>query len=165
MLIEQKSQDVDLRKGSKQSDGSMLTPYQQARRYAGYLPFNQAPRWIVVCNFQQFHIHDMNRPNDEPEIVKLSDFEKEYPRLQFLVDEGNENIKREMEISLQAGDLVGVLYDALLQQYIDPTAPETLKSLNALCVRLVFCLYAEDAGIFGKHLMFHDYLQAHSTDA
>ncbi|MCH5279495.1 MAG: class I SAM-dependent DNA methyltransferase [Christensenellaceae bacterium] len=165
VLIEQKSQDVDLRKGSKQSDGSMLTPYQQARRYAGYLPFNQAPRWIVVCNFQQFHIHDMNRPNDEPEIVNLSDFEKEYPRLQFLVDEGNENIKREMEISLQAGDLVGVLYDALLQQYIDPTAPETLKSLNALCVRLVFCLYAEDAGIFGKHLMFHDYLQAHSTDA
>jgi len=64
-----------------------------------------------------------------------------------------------MEVSLQAGELVGVLYDALLKQYKDPTAPETLKSLNALCVRLVFCLYAEDAGIFGRRDMFHDYLK------
>lgn len=164
VLIEQKSQDIDLRKGSKQSDGSILSPYQQARRYAGYLPFNQAPRWVVVCNFQEFQIHDMNRPNDEPEIVMLADLEKEYSRLQFLVDEGNENIRREMEISLQAGDLVGVLYDALLKQYKDPSDPQNLKSLNALCVRLVFCLYAEDAGVFGRPLMFHDYLQAHSAE-
>ena len=60
---------------------------------------------------------------------------------------------------MQAGELVGVLYDELLKQYKDPTAPETLKSLNALCVRLVFCLYAEDAGIFGRRDMFHDYLK------
>ncbi len=165
VLIEQKGQDIALTKGYKQSDGSMLTPYQQARRYAGYLPHDQNPRWIVVCNFRKFHIHDMNRPNDPPEVVNLSDLEKEYFRLQFLVDEGNENIKREMEISLQAGDLVGVLYDALLKQYKNPNDPETLKSLNALCVRLVFCLYAEDAGIFGSRLMFHDYLKAHAAEA
>lgn len=158
VLIEQKGQDIDLRKGYKQSDGSMLTPYQQARRYAGYLPHDKNPRWIVVCNFKEFHIHDMNRPNDEPEIVKLSNLEKEFSRLNFLVDTGDENIKKEMEISLQAGELVGVLYDALLKQYKDPESPETLKSLNALCVRLVFCLYAEDAGIFGKPNMFRDYL-------
>ena len=60
---------------------------------------------------------------------------------------------------MQAGELVGVLYDALLKQYKDPSAPETLKSLNALCVRLVFCLYAEDAGIFGRRDMLHDYLR------
>ena len=159
VLIEQKGRDIDLRKGYKQSDGSMLTPYQQARRYAGYLPHDQNPRWIVVCNFQEFQIHDMNRPNDEPEILKLADLEKEYHRLQFLVDTGNEHIKKEMEISLQAGELVGVLYDTLLKQYKDPNDPETLKSLNKLCVRLVFCLYAEDAGIFGGKSMFHDYLQ------
>ncbi len=164
VLIEQKGRDIDLTKGYKQSDGSMLTPFQQARRYAGYLPFNQTPRWIVVCNFREFRIHDMNRPNDEPEILLLSDLEKEYPRLDFLVDTGNENIKKEMEVSLKAGELVGVLYDALLKQYKDPSAPETLKSLNALCVRLVFCLYAEDAGIFGSRGMFHDYLQAHRSE-
>ena len=164
VLIEQKGQDVDLRKGYKQSDGSMLTPFGQARRYAGYLPFNQVPRWIIVCNFQTFEIHDMNRPNDEPEVLALADLEKEYHRLDFLVDTGKEHIKKEMEISLQAGELVGVLYDALLKQYKDPSAPETLKSLNKLCVRLVFCLYAEDAGIFGSKSMFHDYLEHHRAE-
>ena len=164
VLIEQKGADIDLSKGVKQSDGSVLTPYQQARRYAGNLPYSEAVRWIVVCNFQSFEIHDMNRPNDEPEIVLLENLEKEYHRLGFLVDTGNENIKKEMQISLQAGQLVGVLYDALLRQYKEPDNPETLKSLNALCVRLVFCLYAEDADIFGGHTMFHDYLQAHAAD-
>lgn len=165
VLIEQKGADIDLRRGSRQSDSSMLTPYQQARRYAGYLPHDMNPRWIVVCNFREFHIHDMNRPNDEPEVVALADLEKEYHRLNFLVDTGDENIKKEMEISLQAGEIVGTLYDALLKQYKDPESPETLKSLNALCVRLVFCLYAEDAEIFGGHGKFHDYMQRHQSDA
>lgn len=165
VLIEQKGQDVDLSKGYKQSDGSVLNPYQQARRYAGYLPHDKNPRWIVVCNFKEFHIHDMNRPNDLPEILELSELEKDYARLGFLVDTGDENIKKEMEISLQAGELVGELYDALLQQYKDPDSEETLKSLNALCVRLVFCLYAEDADIFGGRGKFNSYLQAHRSEA
>lgn len=158
VLIEQKGQDIDLKKGYKQSDGSVMTPYQQARRYAGYLPHDRNPRWIVVCNFREFRIHDNNNPNGEPEIVLLSDLEKEYRRLAFLADTGDENIKKEMEISIQAGELVGRLYDAFIKQYKDPTSAQTLKSLNMLCVRLVFCLYAEDAGILGRHGMFHDYL-------
>ena len=165
VLIEQKGRGIDLTIGYRQSDESFLTPYQQARRYGGYLPQSKQPRWIIVSNFDEFDIHDMNRPNDSPEIVKLCDLEKEYHRLQFLVDTTSEHIKKEMEISLKAGELVGVLYDALLAQYQNPNDPETLKSLNALCVRLVFCLYAEDAGIFGKHLMFHDYLKSHERDA
>ena len=160
VLIEQKGRDIDLSKSYKQSDGSMLTPFQQARRYAGLLPHNMNPRWIVVCNFQEFRIHDMNNPNAEPYVVLLADLEKEYSRLNFLVNTGSENLKREMEISIKAGELVGKLYDALLRQYKDPTSAKTLKSLNALCVRLVFCLYAEDAGIFDQHLMFHDYIAA-----
>ena len=159
VLIEQKGMDIDLKKGYKQSDGSMLTPFQQARRYAGYLPHNMNPRWIVVCNFKEFHIHDMNRPNDTPEVIKLEELETEYSRLQFLVDTGNERIQKEMQISLQAGDLVGKLYDALLKQYNSPASDAELKSLNMLCVRLVFCLYAEDAGIFGNKTMLHDYLK------
>lgn len=158
-LIEQKGMKIDLRKGERQSDGAMLTPFQQGRRYGGSLPKPEQPRWIVVCNFQSFEIHDMNRPNDAPEILQLEDLADEYHRLDFLLDTGKENIKKEMEISLQAGELVGILYDALLKQYKNPDDPETLKSLNKLCVRLVFCLYAEDAGIFGSKSMFHDYLQ------
>ena len=160
VLIEQKGKDIDLKKGYKQSDGSLMTPYQQARRYAGYLPHNKNPRWIVVCNFKEFHIYDNNRPNSDPEIVLLKDLEQEYPRLAFLVDTGDENIKKEMQLSIQAGELVGKLYDAFLKRYRDPANPHSLKSLNALCVRLVFCLYAEDAGIFGKKSLFHDYLRS-----
>ena len=163
-LIEQKGMKIDLKKGERQSDGAMLTPFQQGRRYGGFLPNPEQPRWIIVCNFQTFEIHDMNRPNDEPETLRLADLDKEYSRLDFLVDTGKEHIKKEMEVSLQAGELVGVLYDAFLKQYKDPSDPETLKSLNKLCVRLVFCLYAEDAGIFGSKSMFHDYLEHHRAE-
>lgn len=124
VLIEQKSRGISFKKGLKQSDGQLLTPYQQARRYAGYLPFNQTPRWIVVCNFEAFEIHDMNFPNGEPEVIPLADLEKEVHRLQFLVDTGNTTIQKEMEVSLQAGELVGVLYDAILKQYKDPSSPD-----------------------------------------
>ena len=171
VLIEQKGQDVDLLRGAGKLapaggvGGRTSADRQQARRYGGYLPQSEQPRWILVCNFREFHIHDMNRPNDEPEVLQLADLEKEYHRLQFIIDTTSDHIKKEMDISLKAGELVGVLYDALLEQYQDPNDPETLKSLNALCVRLVFCLYAEDAGIFGRHLMFHDYLSAHEREA
>ena len=159
VMIEQKSLGKDLRKAIKQSDGQMLSPFQQAKRYAAELPYSQRPRWIITCNFAEFNIYDMEKPNGEPEIIFLKDFPKEYYRMQFLVDSGSELMKQEMEISLKAGEIVGALYDALLKQYADPTAPATLQSLNKLCVRLVFCLYAEDANIFGKHMMFHDYIK------
>lgn len=158
VLIEQKGRNINLRKGYKQSDGSMQTPYGQARKYAGLMDCDQFPRWIIVCNFQEFHIHDMKFPNGEPEVLKLADLEKEYYRLQFLVDKGNEHIKKEMEVSIEAGEIVSLLYDAFAKQYADPTGERAMKSLNILCVRLVFCLYAEDAGIFGHHGMFRDYL-------
>ena len=159
VLIEQKGLNKDLRAPIRQSDGSLLTPFQQAKRYVTELPLSQHPRWIVTCNFSTFLVYDMEKPNGEPEEIHLADLEKEYYRLQFLVDVADANIQKEMEISIQAGELVGKLYDAILKQYIDPTAETTLKSLNMLCVRLVFCLYAEDAGIFGKHNMFHNYMQ------
>lgn len=160
VLVEQKSKDIVLTRGYKQSDGSLLSPYQQARRYGAYLPQSEQPRWIVVCNFQTFEIHDMNFPNGEPEVLTLADLAADCSKLNFLVNTGSDAIKHEEKVSLQAGELVGVLYDALLQQYKDPTDPTTLKSLNALCVRLVFCLYAEDAGIFNhRRDMFHDYLR------
>ena len=159
VMIEQKSLDKDLRKGIKQSDGSFLTPFQQAKRYVTELPLSKHPRWIVTCNFGEFLVYDMEKPNGEPEQIFLKDLAKDYYRLQFLVDTGNENVRREMDISLKAGVLVGKLYDAILKQYKNPDSPETLKSLNMLCVRLVFCLYAEDAGIFGTHEMFGQYLK------
>lgn len=163
VLIEQKGKSKDLRKPIKQSDGTLLNPFQQAKRYAAELPYSQRPRWIVTCNFTEFLIYDMEKPTGEPESILLKDLPKEYYRLQFLVDTGDENIRREMEVSIKAGELVGVMYDEILKQYIDPTNEHSLKSLNMLCVRLVFCLYAEDAGIFGGHAKFHNYIKSFSA--
>ena len=159
VLIEQKGSHVKLGRTAVQSDGEKLTPYGQAFRYNNYLPYDQKAKFIIVCNFSEILIYNMNKPNGEPDQILLKDLPKEFYRLQFLVDTGSEHLKKEMEISLKAGELVGKLYDAILKQYKNPDDPETLKSLNKLCVRLVFCLYAEDAGIFGKHGMFHDYLR------
>jgi len=159
VMIEQKSLDKNLRTGIKQSDGSILSPFQQAKRYAAELPYSKRPRWIITCNFSEFLVYDMEKPNAEPEQIFLKDLPKEYYRLSFLVETENQNLKKEMEISLKVGELVGKLYEAILRQYKNPDNPETLKSLNVLCVRLVFCLYAEDAGIFGKHEMFGNYLK------
>ena len=163
VLIEQKSLGIDLRKGSRQSDGAMLNAFQQGKRYSNELAFDKKPRWIVACNFSEFHIHDMNRPHDEPEVILLSELEKENHRMSFLVDKTSERIKREEAVSVEAGKLVGKLYDALITQYNKPKDKteelRNLHSLNTLCVRLVFCLYAEDAGIFGGRNMFHDFLK------
>ena len=165
VMIEQKSIDKDINKPIRQSDGTPLTPFQQAQRYSAVLPYSQRPRWIVICNFKEFAVHDMENPNGEPYIIQLKDLGREYYRLKFLVELGSEHLQKEMEVSMKAGEIVGKLYDAFIKQYIDPTKPSSMRSLNILCVRLVFCLYAEDAGIFGRHDMFHDYMAQFDTEA
>ncbi len=162
VLIEQKSKNKDLREPIRQSDGSLLNPFQQARRYVVSLPVSEHPRWIVTCNFSEFLVYDMEQPNGEPEQILLENLGKEYYRLQFLVDAKNEHISKEMEVSMQAGEIVGKIYEALLKQY-DDNSPEALRWLNILCVRIVFCLYAEDAGVF-THDQFHDYLVRYEAD-
>ncbi len=161
VLIEQKSLGKDLRKGILQSDGSMLNPFQQARRYVVSLPLSEHPRWIVTCNFSEFLVYDTEQPNGEPEQILLENLGKEYYRLMFLVDEKSEHISKEMRVSMQAGKIVGNIYEALLEQYADDSA-EALRWLNILCVRIVFCLYAEDAGVF-RHDQFHDFLSTYEA--
>lgn len=163
VLIEQKGADRDLNKAIQQSDNTYLTPFQQAKRYSANLPYSKRPRWIVTCNFKEFYVYDMEQPNGEPKVIKLADLDKEAYRLEFLIDKTNEHIEREMKVSIEAGEIVGEIYESLLKQYINPDSPESLHAINQLVVRLVFCLYAEDAGIFGHHRIFHDYLARFSS--
>lgn len=156
VLIEQKGADKDLNKAIKQSDGTFLTPFQQAKRYSANLPYSKRPRWIVTCNFKEFYVYDIEQPNGEPKVIKLADLDKEAYRLEFLIDKTNEHLEREMKVSIEAGEI----YEGLLKQYINP---DSLHAINQLVVRLVFCLYAEDAGIFGHKMMFHDYLARFSS--
>ena len=162
-MIEMKSLGKDLGKPILQSDGTKLSPFQQAQRYILGLPVSQHPKWIVTCNFAEFDVYDMENPKGEPQRILLRDLETDYYRLQFLVDEGSDHLKKEMEVSMQAGEIVGRMYDALVKQY-DMTDPMSSRYLNILCVRLVFCLYAEDAGVFGRHDMFHDYMAHYETE-
>ncbi len=163
VMIEQKGRDKNLKAAIRQSDGSLLNPFQQAKRYITELPVSQHPKYVITCNFQEFLIYDMDNPQGEPQQLLLKDLPKEAYRLDFLVDEKKTVSPKELRVSIDAGKLVGRLYDALLQKYKDPTAPQSLRSLNVLCVRLVFCLYAEDAGIFGSHSQFYDYLAAYRS--
>lgn len=162
VLIEQKSLGKSLTAPIQQSDGSLLSPLQQAQRYVHALLDTKGrqavPRWVVTCNFAEFRVYDLDHPQNEAQVIKLADLPTEYYRLKFLVDTDNENLKREMELSLKAGELVGIIHDRFLEQYSDPMAVHTQRSLNKLCVRLVFCLYAEDAGLFGPIDAFSKYI-------
>lgn len=163
VLIEQKGANKDLSKAIKQSDGSFLTPFQQAKRYSANLPYSKQPRWIITCNFKEFYVYDMEKPHGEPTVIRLEDLEKEAYRLEFIVGTTDEHLEREMAISMEAGEIVKEIYSGLLQQYKNPDNPESLHAMNQLIVRLVFCFYAEDAGMFGKKTMFHDYLSRFSS--
>lgn len=163
VLIEQKGANKDLSKAIKQSDGSFLTPFQQAKRYSANLPYSKQPRWIITCNFKEFYVYDMEKPHGEPTVIRLEDLEKEAYRLEFIVGTTNEHLEREMAISMEAGEIVREIYSGLLKQYKNPDNPESLHAMNQLIVRLVFCFYAEDAGMFGKKTMFHDYLARFSS--
>lgn len=122
VLIEQKGIKINLDAPENQSDGTPLTPFQQAKRYASELPVDLHPRWIIVSNFKEIRVYDMNKPDEKPQVIFLEDLERDYYRLEFLVDRKNENIRREVDISVAAGALVGKMYDALVKEYINPTA-------------------------------------------
>ena len=162
VIIEQKNKDIDLSKAALQSDGTTQTPFEQAKRYSDWLPVSKRAQWIVTCNFQEFQIHDMEKPKEPPTVIKLEDLPKEWRKFQFMADPRGTNPKNihEVEVSVKAGELVGKLYDALKKRYKNPDNPESLRSLNILCIRIVFLLYAEDAGLFAKRA-FHDYMLAH----
>lgn len=158
VLIEQKSIDKSLTSKIRQSDGSYKSPFQQAKAYSIELPYSERPRWIIICNFKEFHIYDMENPKGEPESILLEKLDTQYERLSILINKDDTRIQEILEISIKAGELVGELYDSLLSQYNNPEDEEAHRDLNILCVRLVFCFYAEDSGLFEKPRMFYNYL-------
>ena len=161
VLIEQKSRGKRLDEKILQSDGSELTPAEQGMRYAAAMNLSEQPRWIIACNFDNFEIYDQEKKGEPPVTVTLANFEEEFRRLSIVADRDANAIPYETKLSVEAGGLIGKLYKALFEQYGDKVAEDVRDhSLNVLCVRLAFCLYAEDSGLFGKHGLFHDYLRA-----
>ena len=166
IIIEQKSPDINLDSPAKQSDGTMASPFEQAKRYYDWLPRSQKGRFIIVCNFREIRVHDMETPKAPPEVILLENIEKEINRLAFIINKNAQSPRdiRERDMSIEAGELVGKLYDSILKKYINPKDDDSKRSLNIFCVRIVFLLYAEKAGIFSPG-QFTDFLKAHSATA
>ncbi len=138
------------------------TPYEQAKWYANELPSSIKPRWIIVTDFDEFRIHDLDTENPEREYVsvKLEDLPEQSYLFDFFFDKSQSRLVKEKELSVEAGEIVGRLYNSLMAQYknIDTDAHEQ-RSLNILIVRFVFLLYAEDAGLLQEHQAFLKYMR------
>lgn len=163
-IIEQKSIDTDLDKPEIRQ-GVMVTPFEQAKRYADSLRNSERPDTIIVCDFNQFRIHDLDsdRPAETYVSFTLDELPEQLHLLDFLIDPQMQRRRREEKVSLDAGARIGKLYEMVREQYIDPDSPESQHSLNVLCVRLVFLLFAEDAGLFKKD-SFYRYLKPMPAD-
>lgn len=162
VIIEQKSLGIALDKPQAGHDG--MTPYEQALMYNDGLPYSEKARWIVTSNFAEIWIYDLDKRKPEEDVVKVSldNLDTDYSMLQFLFDNKVEEIRKELRVSQEAGDRIGNIYDSLLAQIPGEPTEEEYKSLNLFCVRLVFCYYAEDAGLFGKY-QFRDYMKSFNT--
>ena len=173
-LIEQKSSGIDLNKAKKQSDGSELTPFEQAKRYNDELPHSQKARYIIVCNFDEFHIHDMESPKDPPQIINFADLTKQIHRFAFLNESKSDELKalalaKQSELSFKAARLIRQIQDELIALYAAATpsgesSEQDFASINMLLTRLVFCFYADDSGVFTRHDMFGAYLATHKAN-
>lgn len=164
-IVEMKGKNVkDLSKPIHQSGGDDLTPFEQAKRYANFLPNSEQPRWIIVSNFTEIDIHDMERPLDKPKVIMLEDLPKNVKALEFMVDASKQQVINEKQLSVDAGNLVGKIYNELTTAYskgrgVDVNDPKIQKSLNMLIVRLVFLMYADDSNLFGKEDIFQHFIE------
>lgn len=161
VLIEQKALGTDLDKPEERQN-KMKTPLDQALDYCEDLPRLNQPRFVITCNFAVFRIYDRDQFGRSELAAHafeftLTELGKHPEYLGFILDPQNSRLEKEKEVSIQAGELIGQLYDQLRTGYLDPDSPETMHALNALCVRLVFCLYCEDADLFSKDA-FYRYL-------
>ncbi len=101
-------------------------------------PVSQKEKWIILSNFAELWVYDMDSEKPEPRKFKLSELPAKCGVFQFLVNKEEQEISHEVEVSVKAGQYVGMLYDAFKKGLIDPDNEESLRSLNKLCVRLVF---------------------------
>ena len=160
VIVEQKGLGIDLDK-PEERQGRMVTPFEQALTYAESFPRNRQPRFVVVCNFSTFRVHDRDacpRAELAGKYVEftLEELGRNPHLLDFVTDPANSRSEREKQVSMEAGRLIGELHALLQAQYIDPESEESQKALNILCVRLVFCLFCEDAALFPKAALLNN---------
>lgn len=166
-LVEQKSKNVDLDK-PEERQGDSVTPTEQAVRYSDNLPPSKKPTFICTCNFNTFRFYDLEKdPRAEKSPVEEFTLNKLAEHLTVFRNIFSENRSRnyiEKQLSEKAGLLVANLHNELAKQYADPDSEEEHHSLALLTVRIVFCLYAEDANLFTNHIFSNYIHNAQASD-
>lgn len=160
-LVEQKSAGISLDKPEPRQ-GTLVTPVEQALRYANYLPADEKPTTICTCNFQRFRFYDLNNDpaaKSPVEEFTLDQLPEHLSIFEQIFAPEHSRIIIQQKLSEKAGELVANLHNALAEEYRDPDAPGSHHALATLTVRIVFCLYAEDSGLFRPAGAFDSYVR------
>ena len=145
LLVEQKSAGRDLTKA-----------YEQAGDYFDALPESQRPRYILVSDFQTFELHDLDER--ERTFFTLADLPQHVEQFGFILGVQKRTFKDQDPVNIQASELMGHLHDALKQ------SGYTGHDLELFLVRIVFCLFADDTGIFEPRDIFLDFLETRTSE-
>ena len=144
LIVEQKSAGRDLKKA-----------YGQAGEYFDVLPERERPRYILVSNFQTFELHDL----DERQAVsfRLAELPDHVEAFGFILGVQRRNFRDQDPANIKAAELVGRLHDALDE------AGYRGHDLERFLVRIVFCLFADDTGIFEPRDIFFDFIEERTS--
>ena len=144
LLVEQKSAGRDLRKA-----------YEQAGEYFDALPERERPRFILVSDFQTFELHDL----DERETVAfpLAALPAHVESFGFILGVQRRTFRDQDPANIEAAELVGRLHDALTD------AGHGGHDLERFLVRMVFCMFADDTGVFEPRDIFLDFIETRTS--
>ena len=149
VIIEQKSRGVDLNKA-----------YTQVSEYYDRINAKDKPRYIILCNFDEIWLYDINNPLDiKKHQCPLSDLPNNAEWFEFLSPESQQSseIIEENPINRQATEKLAKLHQAFIEDGVDP------DDLALFLTRLIFCFFADDTAIFGKKHVLHSLLKNHAA--
>lgn len=144
LLVEHKSKGKDLDKA-----------YDQALAYFHGLKEHELPRYVLISDFEQFRLFDLDE--DTKHEFTINEFIQNVHLFGFIAGYEKRTYKDEDPVNIKAAELMGELHDKL------KAVGYTGHDLEVYLVRLLFCLFAEDTGIFEKSI-FQEYLDLHTKE-
>ena len=145
LIVEQKSAGRNLKKA-----------YDQAGEYFDALSERDKPRYILVSDFQTFELHDLDE--QESTFFALCDLPTHVEKFGFILGVQRRTFRDQDPANIEASELVGELHDALHE------AGYRGHDLERFLVRIVFCLFADDTGIFEPRDLFLDFIEARTGE-
>ena len=145
LLVEQKSAGRDLTKASTQAD-----------EYFGALPENERPQYILVSDFQTFRLRDLDK--DAEYTFRLSEFPEHVKKFGFILGVQKREFRDQDPVNIKAAETLGRLHDALAAQRYKG------HDLERFLVRVVFCLFADDTGVFESRDLLLEFLETRTSD-